>query len=67
MNNIKRVYVINGKTETIGMWDLEVFADEEDAIERFKMYLDEYEAKLDSEWYAECSEGSFWIEDCEVW
>jgi len=64
------VYVITGWTNNCGTWEPEVYANLEDAQQSFKYYVDEYYATYEDDpeglYFAECDEGTFWIQQCEV-
>jgi len=61
-----QIYVINGRTKGTGVWDVEAYKGYESARAAFESYVYEYEAKEKGEDFAECDEGTFWIEEVEV-
>lgn len=44
-----KIYLINGRSEAVGQWYVEIFTSKFEAIKAFKQYMDEYEARLEYE------------------
>lgn len=65
--NKTTLYLINGYTKEVGVWDVELFRDRQEATERFKHYVESYNAELDDDDpnSAICpnDEGGFWLEE----
>lgn len=63
-----KIYLINGYTDNIGLWEVALFTDKEKAISEFKTYVHRYHAEVSEydEWVAFCDEGHFYLEEREV-
>lgn len=55
------IYLITGYTKNIGLWEVEIFRDREDAVNAFNYYIEEYNAVIskDDEWLAEEPDGGY--------
>lgn len=61
------IYLITGYTKEVGVWEVELFRDRQEATEQFKHYVEDYNAELDenNSNYAMCPDGigRFWLEE----
>lgn len=64
------LWLITGYTKEIGVWEVELYRDRNEAVEQFKHYVEDYNAELDENDpnFALCNDGigRFWIEEREV-
>ena len=64
------IWLINGYTKEIGIWEVELFTDKSKAEEMFKYYVKDYNAEVseDNEWFAMCGDGigRFYLEEQEI-
>lgn len=59
------VWLINGYTTNIGLWEVELYSTEEEAMHQFSQYVNEYNAKVNCEGdstVALCFAGKFYLE-----
>ena len=62
--------MITGYTKEIGVWEVELFRDKNEADDMFKHYVEDYNAELydGNKNFATCSDGigRFWLEEREI-
>ena len=65
-----KLWLITGYTKEIGVWEVELFRDKNEADDMFKHYVEDYNAELDdgNKNFATCSDsiGRFWLEEREI-
>lgn len=65
-----KIWLINGYTKNIGLWEVDLFTDKESAKETFNYYLKEYNASVcsDNKYVATTSDGygKFYLEEREI-
>ena len=62
-----KIWLINGYTQEIGIWEVELFTSKKDAEWMFNHYVEDYKATIsdDNEWFAQCDDGigRFYLEE----
>ena len=65
-----KLWLITGYTKEIGVWEVELFRDKNEADDMFKHYVEDYNAELDEDNknFATCSDGvgRFWLEERDL-
>lgn len=61
------IYLITGYTKEVGVWEVELFRDYDEAVHHFKQHVEDYNAELDEDNtnFALCPDGvgRFWLEE----
>lgn len=61
------IYLITGYTKEVGVWEVELFRDYDEAVQHFKQHVEDYNAELDEDnpnfALSPDGVGRFWLEE----